>query len=78
MVDESTRWQKWLKNGRLSALFWTPIFAVWVYFKNKNVALEGLDTVFIVMSGVLAANLGITVIKPNQSQPPPVAKSDDA
>lgn len=73
-----SRWQKWLRNGRLSATFWVPTFIVWIYFKKQQIPLEGLDTVFILMSGVLAGNLGISVVRPNQLQPPPDKKPDDA
>ena len=62
-------WAKWVRNGRLSAICWIATFGVWIYFKTQQVPLEGLDTVFIIMSGVLAGNLGITVVRPNKEPP---------
>lgn len=66
-------WAKWVRNGRLSTIVWTLTFLVWISFKLAKIPLEGLDTVFVLMSGVLAANLGITTIKPGEKP-----KADDA
>lgn len=67
MADDSG-WSKWARNGRLSAIVWTVTFIAWITFKVKQIPVEGLDTVFIVMSGLLAGNLGITVVKPGESK----------
>lgn len=65
MSNSESSWVKWARNGRLSAIAWVITFGTWVGFKVTEIPLEGLDVVFIMMSGVLAGNLGITVIKPN-------------
>jgi hypothetical protein len=75
VVAESS-WAKWTRNGRLSAIAWTITFGVWIGFKLTKIPLEGLDTVFILMSSVLAANLGITVVRPGQKDPPPTEKAE--
>lgn len=69
-----SNWVKWRRNGRLSALLWLLTFTAWISFKIAQIPLEGLDTVFIVMSGLLAGNLGISTIKPGDSK----TKADDA
>jgi hypothetical protein len=66
MSDEKG-WVKWTRNGRLSIIVWTLTFGVWIGFKIARIPLEGLDTVFILISGVLAANLGISTVKPSPS-----------
>lgn len=57
-------WAKWMRNGRLSTIVWSLTFVAWLSFKVLEVPLEGLDTVFVIMSGMMAANLGISTIKP--------------
>lgn len=78
MPANDSGWVKWTRNGRLSAITWTLTFGVWVGFKLAKIPLEGLDTVFIVMSSVLAANLGITVVRPGQKEdPPPISQKPE-
>lgn len=70
MSTPESSWVKWTRNGRLSALVWTVTFGTWITFKLREIPLEGLDTVLILMSSVLAANLGITVVRPGGSKAP--------
>lgn len=62
--DTESAWVKWTRNGRLSFIVWSLTAGAWVGFKLARIPVEGLDTVFIVMSGLLAGNLGISTIKP--------------
>lgn len=72
MSSNNNGWGKWMRNGRLSTLVWGMTFIAWLSFKVAEVPLEGLDTVFVIMSGMMAANLGISTIKPGDK-----TKADD-
>jgi len=52
-----------VRNGRLATLVWGTTFIAWLTLKLLNVPLEGLDTVFVIMSGLWAGNLGISTRK---------------
>jgi len=65
MADNDSGWAKWVRNGRLSFLVWSITFVPWLVFKAIHVPLEGLDTVFVIMSGALVTNLGISTVKPS-------------
>lgn len=60
MPDKPSDWVKWTQNGRFASLVWAVTFGVWITFKVLKIPLEGLDTVFLIMSGLLAGNLGIS------------------
>lgn len=66
MTDDETEssWAKWVRNGRLSTIVWGLTFVSWLSLKIAKIPLEGLDTVFVIMSGAWVANLGITTVKP--------------
>lgn len=64
MASDDTGWSKWARNGRLSTIVWSLTFVAWISFKVADVPLEGLDTVFVIMSGAWVTNLGISSIKP--------------
>ena len=71
-MESESSWAKWARNGRLSAITWVCTFGVWIGFKLFEIPVEGLDTVLVIMSSVLAANLGITVVRPGgQPKDPP-------
>lgn len=70
-------WAKWARNGRLSAIVWGITFAAWLSLKIAKIPLESLDTVFLAMSGVFAANLGITTIKPGSRSVPEIQRDAD-
>lgn len=57
-------WQRWVRNGRLATIVWLMVFTAWLALKFLNIPLEGLDIVFVSMSGAWVANLGITVHRP--------------
>ncbi|MGV0793003.1 hypothetical protein [Mycolicibacterium sp. XJ1819] len=76
MADDNSRWLKWTKNGRLATLVWGATFLVWISFKVAKIPLEGLDTVFIIMSGAWVTNLGISTVKPGEQ--PSGKRADDA
>ena len=71
-MADSERWAKWARNGRLATIVWSVTFIAWLSFKIAHIPLESLDTVFVVMSGLLAGNLGISTRKPTK------ADDDDA
>lgn len=77
MSNNESGWSKWAKNGRLSTLVWSVTFLAWITFKVLKIPLEGLDTVFIIMSGAWVTNLGISTVKPASSSPP-ATRPDDA
>lgn len=58
-------WSKWARNGRLSTIVWAITFVAWMAFKVADIPLEGLDTVFVIMSGAWVTNLGISTVKPS-------------
>jgi len=62
-LGNESRWGKWVRNGRLATLVWGTTFIAWLTLKLLNVPLEGLDTVFVIMSGLWAGNLGISTRK---------------
>lgn len=66
--DPESRFAKWARNGRLATLVWAATFTVWIGFKIARIPLEGLDTVFIIMSGAWVTNLGISTVKPSTPQ----------
>lgn len=68
MASDDSGWSKWARNGRLSTIVWGITFVTWVTFKALTVPLEGLDTVFIIMSGAWVTNLGISTVKPAAAQ----------
>ena len=79
--DNETGWILWARNGRLSTLVWGATFIAWLAFKVAKIPLEGLDTVFVIMSGAWVTNLGISTVKPgsaNTKPPPAEVKADDA
>lgn len=67
-MADGSGWEKWARNGRLASLVWAATFAVWIGFKIAKIPLEGLDTVFIIMSGAWVTNLGISTVKPTDTQ----------
>lgn len=71
-MADPERWAKWARNGRLATIVWSATFIAWLSLKIAHIPLESLDTVFVVMSGLLAGNLGISTRKP------PKADDDDA
>jgi hypothetical protein len=73
----SDTWAKWARNGRLSAISFAAVFSVWIGFKVAKIPVEGLDTVLILMAGVLAGNLGITVVRPPKDPPQQLGAKDD-
>ena len=75
-MESESRWAKWARNGRLSAVTFTGVFGVWIGFKLAEIPVEGLDTVLVVMASVLAANLGITVVRPGAQQKDPPSTSE--
>lgn len=62
MADDDSGWAKWARNGRLSTVVWAIIFVAWLTFKIVDIPLEGLDTVFVIMSGAWVTNLGISTV----------------
>jgi len=68
MADNESGWSRWARNGRLSAIVWTLTFVPWLIFKAKHIPLDGLDTAFVIISGTLCANLGISTVKPSASK----------
>jgi hypothetical protein len=68
MASDDSGWSKWARNGRLSTIVWGITFVTWIVFKALSVPLEGLDTVFIIMSGAWVTNLGISTVKPGNAQ----------
>jgi len=68
-------WSKWARNGRLSTIVWSITFVAWLSFKVADIPLEGLDTVFVIMSGAWVTNLGISTVKPGGK--PEGQKADD-
>jgi hypothetical protein len=64
MADDESGWAKWARNGRLSTVVWAITFVAWLGFKVAKIPLEGLDTVFVIMSGAWVTNLGISTVKP--------------
>lgn len=64
MASDETGWTRWARNGRLSTIVWGITFVAWITFKALKIPLEGLDTVFVIMSGAWVTNLGISSIKP--------------
>lgn len=74
MATDETGWSKWAKNGRLSTIVWGITFIAWLTLKYQKIPLEGLDTVFIVMTGAWATNLGISTTR----KPDPNKGEDDA
>lgn len=71
-MAETDRWSKWARNGRLATIVWAVTFIAWLSFKIAGIPLESLDTVFVIMSGLWAGNLGISTRKPTK------ADDDDA
>lgn len=61
-------WEKWVRNGRLASIVWAITFVTWLSFKVAEIPLEGLDTVFVIMSGAWVTNLGISTVKPSSRQ----------
>lgn len=68
MADDESGWSKWARNGRLSTLVWALTFVCWLAFKIAKIPLEGLDTVFVIMSGAWVTNLGISTVKPSSAR----------
>jgi hypothetical protein len=64
-MSDDKGWSKWARNGRLSTIVWAITFAAWLTFKALEIPLEGLDTVFVIMSGAWVTNLGISTVKPS-------------
>lgn len=62
-MTQETGWTKWAKNGRLSTIVWGLTFVAWLTLKYQEIPLEGLDTVFVVMTGAWVTNLGLTTLK---------------
>lgn len=73
-MTEPDRWSKWARNGRLATIVWGVTFIAWLAFKIAGIPLEALDTVFVIMSGLWAGNLGISTHK----QLPKSGDDDDA
>lgn len=67
-MADPDRWAKWARNGRLATIVWCAVFIPWLSFKIVGIPLESLDTVFVIMSGLLAGNLGISTHKPDKSK----------
>lgn len=67
MANDESRWAKWVRNGRLATLVWGATFTAWISFKIAGIPLESLDTVFVIMSGLWAGNLGISTRKPTKA-----------
>lgn len=79
MPDKPSDWVKWTQNGRFASLVWAVTFVVWITFKVLKIPLEGLDTVFLIMSGLLAGNLGISSNrKPTADDSADDKKADDS
>lgn len=76
MAKSDDGWSKWARNGRLSTIVWSITFVSWISFKIAKIPLEGLDTVFVIMSGAWVTNLGISTVKPT-GQKPEGQKADD-
>lgn len=57
-------WAKWARNGRLATVVWAITFVTWLALKSLKIPLEGLDTVFVIMSGAWVTNLGISTVRP--------------
>lgn len=68
MATESG-WGKWARNGRLATVVWAVTFAAWLTLKALKIPVEGLDTVFVIMSGAWVTNLGISTVKTAAAAP---------
>lgn len=68
MPENESGWAKWARNGRLSTIVWGVTFVAWLTFKVVQIPLEGLDTVFVIMSGAWVTNLGISTVKPKDGK----------
>lgn len=77
MADNESGWTKWARNGRLATLVWAVTFVTWLSFKVASIPLEGLDTVFVIMSGAWVTNLGISTVKPSASRQREADKTGD-
>jgi hypothetical protein len=77
MAKSDDGWSKWARNGRLSTIVWSITFVAWLSFKVAKIPLEGLDTVFVIMSGAWVTNLGISTVKPAGDKPEGQKADDD-
>lgn len=58
-MAEEDRWQKWRRNGRLSAIAWVTVLVIDVILKIAKVPAPEIDQLLIVLTGLLVGNLTI-------------------